>query len=225
MTVCPPKSTSILESREGQFYVLCFSPSTPLHWAAWSLDTLSLTISMQTTANCMFPLHQGTLLQHWMVYSHVWPLSSHGCWQINWDWTQTKLNSSLLEMNDSGVNSSMFPIELFGIKSHPAKSAWNLGGIFNKNFTFHSHISAACSSCFYHMRDLRRIRHHLDLDSAKLLAIALVSSSLDIAMHVFVWYLADIDLKASTCSESTDLLDNKSTCDCVCGFIFSLPSD
>ena len=72
----------------------------------------------------------------------------------------------------------MFPIELSGVKSYPAKSAYNLGVIFDKNFNFHSHICAICSSCSYHIRDLGRIRHHLDLDSAKLLANALVSSHL-----------------------------------------------
>ena len=51
--------------------------------------------------------------------------------------------------------------------------------IFDKNFNFRSHISAICSSCIYNIRDLRRIRRHLDLDSAKLLANALVSSRLD----------------------------------------------
>ena len=51
--------------------------------------------------------------------------------------------------------------------------------IFDKNFNFRSHISAICNSCIYHIRDLRRIRRHLDLDSAKLLANALVSSRLD----------------------------------------------
>ena len=74
---------------------------------------------------------------------------------------------------------SMFPIELLGIKSYPAKSARNLGVIFDKNFNFRSHISAICSSCIYHIQDLWRIRRHLDLDSAKLLANALVSSRLD----------------------------------------------
>ena len=74
---------------------------------------------------------------------------------------------------------SMFPIELLGVETYPAKSARNLGVIFDKNFKFRSHISAICSSCIYHIRDLRRIRRHLDLDSAKLLANAPVSSRLD----------------------------------------------
>ena len=88
---------------------------------------------------------------------------------------------------------SMFPIELLGVKTNPAKSARSLGVIFDKNFTFRSHISAVCSSCFYDMRDLRRVRHHLDLDSAKLLATALVSSRLHYC-NSLVYGIADIDL-------------------------------
>ena len=67
------------------------------------------------------------------------------------------------------------------------------GVIFDKNFTFCTHISVVCNSCFYHMRDLRRIRRHLDLNSAKLLATALVSSRLDYC-NSLVYGIADIDL-------------------------------
>ena len=74
---------------------------------------------------------------------------------------------------------SLFPIELLGVETYPAKSARNLGVIFDKNFNFRSHISAICSSCIYHIRDLWRIRRHLNLNSAKLLANALVSSRFD----------------------------------------------
>ena len=74
---------------------------------------------------------------------------------------------------------SMFSIELLSVETYPAKSAHNIGVIFDKNFNFRSHISAICSSRIYHIRDLRLIRRHLDLDSEKLLANALVSSRLD----------------------------------------------
>ena len=74
---------------------------------------------------------------------------------------------------------SKFPIELSGVETYPANSARNVGVIFDKNFNFRSHISAICSSCIYHIRDLRRIRRHLDLESAKSFANALVSSCLD----------------------------------------------
>ena len=43
------------------------------------------------------------------------------------------------------------------------------------------------------MRDLRRILRHLDLDSAKLLATALVSSRLDYC-NSLLYGIADIDL-------------------------------
>ena len=87
----------------------------------------------------------------------------------------------------------MFPTELLGVKTNPAKSARNLGVIFDKNSTLRSYISVVSNSCFYHMRDLRRIRHHLDLDSAKLLATALVCSRLDYC-NSLLYGIADIDL-------------------------------
>ena len=98
---------------------------------------------------------------------------------------------------------SMFPIELLGVKTNPAKSARNLGVIFDKNFTFRSHISVVCNSCFYHMQDLRRIiRHHLDLDSAKLLAAARIQSSW-LLQFTFVWDCWHWPHKASAFTEST----------------------
>ena len=75
-----------------------------------------------------------------------------------------------------------------------AKSVFNSKSWGNtlQNFTFRSHISAVCSSCFYHIWHLQRIRCHLDLDSAKLLATALVSS-LDYC-NSLLYGVADIDL-------------------------------
>ena len=77
----------------------------------------------------------------------------------------------------------MFPIQLFGVTSNPAKSVRTVGVIFDKNYTFHSHISTVCSSCFYHMRDLRCIRYHLHVDSSKLLGMLLCPIVLIIAIH------------------------------------------
>ena len=70
-------------------------------------------------------------------------------------------------------------MEILGVKTYPAKSVRRIGVIFDTNFKFRSHISAICSSCIYHIRNLRRIRRHLDMDSVKFLVTALVSSRLD----------------------------------------------
>ena len=53
---------SFFEFPRGQFLVLCFLLSIPLHLVAWSPDMLSLIISMLMIASCMFPFHQATLL-------------------------------------------------------------------------------------------------------------------------------------------------------------------
>ena len=93
---------------------------------------------------------------------------------------------------------SMFPIVLLGVETYPAKSARNLGVIFNKKFNFCSHISAICSSCIHPIQDLWRIRRHLDLDSAKLLVNALVSSCLDYCNSVLSG-IAETDLTKLQC--------------------------
>ena len=116
-----------------------------------------------------------------MVYNHAWPPSVQSWMLTNKLKLKPNKTEFLLIGNELQRSKylSMFPIELVGVKTYPAKSARNLGVIFDKTFNFRSHISAICSSCIYHIRDLRHICHHLDLDTAKLLAKALVSSRLD----------------------------------------------
>jgi len=73
----------------------------------------------------------------------------------------------------------LFHHSLLNIPTQPSKTARNLGVTFDQNFCFKSHISKVCSSCYYHIRDLRRIRKHLNLEQAKTLATALIMSRLD----------------------------------------------
>ena len=47
---------------------------------------------------------------------------------------------------------SMFLIELLGVKTYPATSAF--GVIFDKNFNFRSHISAICNSQLIALRGM-----------------------------------------------------------------------
>ena len=54
---------------------------------------------------------------------------------------------------------------------NPAASARNLGVFFDSGLNFRQHLSQVSSSCFYHIRDLNRIR--------KSLPVALVTSKLD----------------------------------------------
>ena len=57
----------------------------------------------------------------------------------------------------------------------PAKSARNLGVIFDSNLSFTDHISAISKSCLYYIRDLKRIRSII----VHIIATALIHSKLD----------------------------------------------
>ena len=61
----------------------------------------------------------------------------------------------------------------------PSDSVRNLGVVFDSDFSFHKHVSNICKSCFYHICDLRRIRRHIPLSTAKTISNALISSRLD----------------------------------------------
>ena len=68
---------------------------------------------------------------------------------------------------------------LLGSDTFPSDTVHNLGVVFDSDFNFRQHISQVCKSCFYHIRDLRRIRRYISISTAKTISAALISSRLD----------------------------------------------
>ena len=68
----------------------------------------------------------------------------------------------------------------------PTDSARNLGFIFNSSLTFCKQISSLSSPSNYYIRDLRRIRHTLDLKTASAIATSLVHSKLDYCNSLYL---------------------------------------
>ena len=66
-----------------------------------------------------------------------------------------------------------------GCSLQPTDCVRNLGVLFDENLTMKKHVDKLCHSSFLHIRNLRRVRSSLDLNSAKLLANAIVTSRLD----------------------------------------------
>ena len=99
--------------------------------------------------------------------------------------SKLKLNSNKTEFIIIGTKqqrhklSNHFPVKLLDNDISPSDSVRNLGVIFDSDFSFHKHISNICKSCFYHIRDLRRIRRHLPLSTAKTTSNSLITSRLD----------------------------------------------
>jgi hypothetical protein len=61
----------------------------------------------------------------------------------------------------------------------PVTSARSLGVFFDNHLSFDNQITALSKSCFYHIRDLRRIRDTLDFHTSCTIATSLVHSKLD----------------------------------------------
>ena len=91
------------------------------------------------------------------------------------DW----MRSSKLKLNPDKTE-----VLLFGTKLHRKEfmkhfPARNLGVVFDGGLNFRKHIALVCRSCYYHIRDLRRLRWCLTSEVSKTIAAALVSSKLD----------------------------------------------
>jgi Reverse transcriptase (RNA-dependent DNA polymerase) len=65
-------------------------------------------------------------------------------------------------------------------------SARNLGIIFDSHLTLSKHVSALTSSCFYHIRDLKRVRNCLSAETATLIATSLIHTKLDYCNSLFL---------------------------------------
>ena len=68
----------------------------------------------------------------------------------------------------------------------PVSSVKNLGFLFDANLTFNEQISSLTKSCFYHIRDLRRIRNSLDFNTARLIATSLIHSKIDYCNSLYL---------------------------------------
>ena len=87
--------------------------------------------------------------------------------------SKLKLNADKTEFLIIGTSTqraklSVFsPTHILSRSITPAASVLNLGVTFDENFNFKKHISKTCRCCFYHIRDLRRIRRFISLSVAK----------------------------------------------------------
>ena len=87
------------------------------------------------------------------------------------------LNSSKTEFLLIGNRQQLTKIQNTSINT--AHSARKLGFVFDEHLTLSDQISALSKSCYSHIRQLRCIRHYLDLKTASTIATSIVHSKLD----------------------------------------------
>ena len=74
---------------------------------------------------------------------------------------------------------SSFPVSFLGNIMEPAESVKNLGVILDAENSMQRHMANLYRICYYHLRELRRIRNYLNHKTAVKVANAMVSSRLD----------------------------------------------
>ena len=71
------------------------------------------------------------------------------------------------------------PTSILNHDASQASSTRNIGVTCDSELKFDYHIRQICKSCFYHIRDLKQIRRHLSMETAKRIANFLITSRLD----------------------------------------------
>ena len=102
----------------------------------------------------------------------MYALSVHTMFKLNPDKTEFLLIGNKCHRKNA---TSSFPMDILGNQISPTPTARKLGVIFD----FIPHINSIVKSCNYHMRLIRRIRKHLDRDTAISVANAIVGSRID----------------------------------------------
>ena len=107
------------------------------------------------------------------------------CIQKWMDGVRLKLNPEKTEFtvisNRQARESIMqkFPTQFLRNSISPTNEVKNLGVTLDSGNTFASHITKVCRACYYHLKDLRRIRNFLSVETAALLANSMISSRID----------------------------------------------
>lgn len=101
-----------------------------------------------------------------------------------------KLNDNKTEFMLIGTRQQLSKVNIESInvgnsKITPSKSVRNLGSWLDSNLSMSTHISKTCSTAFYFLHNIRRIRKYLSRDATETIVHALITSRLDYCNCLF----------------------------------------
>ena len=70
-------------------------------------------------------------------------------------------------------------VDVSGEHIEPSPSARNTGVIFNEHMSLEKHVTNTCKACFFHLRNISKIRNCLSLADTEKLVHAFITSKLD----------------------------------------------
>lgn len=134
-----------------------------------------ISFSAKECTNALLKLGQVlNKLQQWFSLNRL---------SLNPDKTEFILIGSRQQRNK--LSDSSTDLAFSGCSIQPTDCVRNLGVLFDNDLSFKDHVLKTCQLAFWNIRNLRRIRKCLDLNSTKLLTNALVTSRLDYCNSLF----------------------------------------
>ena len=70
-------------------------------------------------------------------------------------------------------------VDVSGEQIKPSPSVRNIGVIFDKHVSLERHVTSTCKTCFFHLKNISRIRDCLSLAGTEKLVHAFITSKLD----------------------------------------------
>ena len=99
------------------------------------------------------------------------------------------MSSNFLKLNTDKTEVMLFlprgkvldqiPVTVDGSSIEPSTAVRNLGVIFDQHLTMEKQVNSVARSCFFHLRNIGRLRNCLTIDATKSLVNGLVTSRLD----------------------------------------------
>lgn len=100
------------------------------------------------------------------------------------DKTEVILIGNQYQLNKTDLSSSL---RLGDNDIRPVTCVRNLGVWFHEKMSMSTHITKACSSAFFHLHNIRRIKKSLSVDSLRTIVHVLTTSRLDYCNQLNVW--------------------------------------
>ena len=111
-------------------------------------------------------------IRHWMISDRL---------LLNDDKTEFPLIGTRQQLNKVGS----LPLRVGAMYIKPVSCVRNLGAWFDSSLSMETHFNKVCSSGFYYLHNLRKIRKYLSQDCLLTLIHAFITSRLDYCIIVF----------------------------------------